>query len=72
MQILLTGTYLEVHGSAQGAVLLRSSVLTKMYRTPSSSFPLARAMSADFSGICAVTNDLNFVRVPGRWRESAA
>ena len=30
MQILLTGTYLEVHGSAQGAVLLRSSVLTKI------------------------------------------
>ena len=31
MQILLTGTYLEVHGSAQGAGLLRSSVLTEFF-----------------------------------------
>ena len=30
MQILLTGTYLEVHGSAQ-AGLLRSSVLTEIF-----------------------------------------
>ena len=31
MQILLTGTYLEVHGSAQEAGLLRSSVLTEFF-----------------------------------------
>ena len=34
MQILLTGTYLEVHGSAQGAGLLRSSVLTDRQHQP--------------------------------------